>query len=101
MLNAESRASVLRFSIQHSEFSIQPMDPLSDLIAMPALRGGVQIGALLLARLLPIMVMTPVFGGQTMPRRLRLVLAVAFTAGLLPPFYPLFSKTIPPLDYGI
>ncbi len=68
---------------------------------MPALRGGAQIGALLLARLLPMMVLTPVFGGQTMPRRLRLGLAVAFTAGLLPPFYPLFSRTIPPIEYGI
>src|SRR5579859_5627257 len=77
------------------------MDPLSQLIAMPALRGGAQIGSLLLARLLPMLVMTPVFGGQTMPRRLRLGIAIAFTAGLLPPFLPLFSKTIPATDYVI
>src|SRR3954447_153856 len=77
------------------------MDPLSQLIAMPALRGGAQIGSLLMVRLLPMMVMTPVFGGQTMPRRLRIGIAMAFTAALLPPFFPLFSKTIVPTDYVI
>jgi len=77
------------------------MDPLSQLISMPALRGGVQIGSLIMARLLPMMVMTPVFGGQTMPRRLRIGIALAFTAALLPPFYPHFSKLIPAPDYTI
>ena len=77
------------------------MDPLTQLIEMPELHGGMRIGSLLLARLLPMMVMTPVFGGQTMPRRLRFGIAIAFTAGLLPPFLPLFSKPIPLNDYVV
>jgi type III secretion protein T len=77
------------------------MDPLSQLIAMPALRGGGQIASLLMARLLPMMVMTPVFGGQTMPRRLRIGIALAFTGALLPPFLPLFNRIIPAPDYMI
>jgi type III secretion protein SpaR/YscT/HrcT len=77
------------------------MDPLTQLIEMPELHGGMRIGSLLLARLLPMMVMTPVFGGQTMPRRLRFGIAIAFTAGLLPPFFPLFAKPIPLNDYVI
>ena len=68
---------------------------------MPALRGGAQIGSLLLARLLPMMVMTPVFGGQAMPRRLRMGIALVFTAALLPPFLPLFAKGIVAGDYVI
>lgn len=77
------------------------MDPLSQLISMPALRGGAQIASLLLARLFPLFLITPIFGGQTMPRRLRLGIAIGFTAGLLPPFIPHFSKTIPAADYLI
>jgi flagellar biosynthetic protein FliR len=77
------------------------MDPLSQLIAMPALRGGAQIAGLLLARLLPIIVLTPVFGGQTMPRRLRMGIAIAFTGALLPSFMPLFARTIVPMDYVV
>src|SRR5579871_3360631 len=77
------------------------MDPISQFIAMPALRGGGQIASLLLARMLPMMIMTPIFGGETLPRRFRFGLAIAFAGALLPAFMPHFNHVIPTADYLI
>lgn len=64
------------------------MEDLIKLIGTPGLGAAAQLGALLMARLLPIIVMTPVFGGQSLPRRMRLGIALFLALALLPVFQP-------------
>src|SRR5947209_11760077 len=76
------------------------MNELAHLLDSPALRAALQMASLLFARLLPIIVLTPVFGGQVLPRRLRMGLAFVFTAALLPPFLASFTTPLPVGRYG-
>jgi flagellar biosynthetic protein FliR len=76
------------------------MDAILDLLNHPALKATTQIAALIFARLLPITVMTPVFGGQTMPRRLRMGLTMVFTLALLPGFLPSFTTPVNVLTFA-
>src|SRR5437763_16218372 len=76
------------------------MNELAHLLDSPALRAALQMASLLFARLLPIIILTPVFGGQTMPRRLRMGLAFVFTVALLPPFLASFTTPIPTAFYS-
>ncbi|HEY7120816.1 MAG TPA: flagellar biosynthetic protein FliR, partial [Tepidisphaeraceae bacterium] len=77
------------------------MDEFRRFLEIPGLKGAAQIGSLLFARLLPVIVFTPVFGGQTVPRRFRFGLAFLFAVALLPAFYPSFEQVIAPGEYGV
>ena len=73
-------------------------DPLS-ILHDPLLQAVGQIGGLIFIRLLPVFLLTPLFGGDTMPNRLRLGLTVVFTAALVPPLLPAGRVVIPWLEY--
>lgn len=60
------------------------MEQLLKLLDSPVLVRVAQLAALVLARVLPLVVLTPVFGGQTVPARFRFGLGVVLTVGLLP-----------------
>ena len=57
---------------------------ITGLLQSPAVRMTI----LLLARLLPVLVLSPLFGGAAVPRRIRLVLAIASAVVLLPTALP-------------
>jgi len=73
-------------------------DPLS-IFHNPVLQAVGQIGGLIFIRLLPVFLLTPLFGGDTMPNRLRVGLTVIFTLALLAPLLPAARGVIPWLDY--
>jgi flagellar biosynthesis protein FliR len=77
------------------------MDDLWHAIEHPALKAAVQMASLLFARILPMTVLTPIFGGQTMPRRLRTGLNLLFTLALLPAFLPTFTTPVDVVTYTI
>jgi flagellar biosynthetic protein FliR len=66
-----------------------PLDQLGDFLAANG-RPALQTGALLLVRILPIVVFTPLFGGDATPRRMRVGIGILLTLALLPAFGPPF-----------
>ncbi|MFQ5590771.1 MAG: flagellar biosynthetic protein FliR, partial [Phycisphaerae bacterium] len=64
------------------------LEIIDELLRHPLVIGGFQISALVLARLLPVIVFTPMFGGQAIPARVRFGLAVVVSLGFLPGFLP-------------
>ena len=56
---------------------------LTQLLDDPLLSGLLQHGGLLTARLLPLVVLTPVFGGQAVPARFRLALAIVIATSFM------------------
>jgi flagellar biosynthetic protein FliR len=56
----------------------------SRLLNDPQLAALARVAGLLLARVLPIVVMTPIFGGQVLPRRLRVGITMLLVIVLLP-----------------
>ncbi len=61
---------------------------IHELLRSPLVIGGFQISALVLVRILPMVVFTPVFGGQAVPARFRFGLAVVVALGFVPGFFP-------------
>lgn len=62
------------------------MERFTALFADPTLRAVAQTAALLLARVLPLVVFTPMVGGKLLPRRFRFGVALALVFALLPSF---------------
>ena len=63
------------------------MEDWLGLLRNPVVVGALQSLGLLLARLLPLVAFTPVFGGQAIPARLRFGITVVRAAGFLPVLY--------------
>ncbi|MCC7013911.1 MAG: flagellar biosynthetic protein FliR [Planctomycetes bacterium] len=61
----------------------------------------VPVFALILARLLPIVALTPLFGGSTSPRRFRFAAALALTAVLYPVVAPQWTALERPSNLGL
>jgi len=70
------------------------MNPALEQIAQ-APTPWLQAGALLLARLFPLLTITPLFGGNATPRRFRFGLAVVLTLVLLPTALPPGTAAVP------
>lgn len=64
-------------------------------------KGSLQTVGLLLGRIIPIVAFTPLFGGEAVPRRMRLGLAILLAIGLLPGFLPLFDRPAPWLGFSL
>ncbi|MEM7624471.1 MAG: flagellar biosynthetic protein FliR [Planctomycetota bacterium] len=62
------------------------MERFAAILNDPTLRVLAQTGGLLLARLLPLVVLTPMVGGKLLPRRFRFGVALALVIALLPSF---------------
>jgi type III secretion protein SpaR/YscT/HrcT len=76
------------------------MEDLWSILRHPELKAAMQMASLVFARLLPIVVLTPVFGGQMMPKRLRMGLTFVFTVALVPALLPAFRQPVGPLPYA-
>jgi flagellar biosynthetic protein FliR len=61
---------------------------IEELARNPVLVGGLQMAGLILARLLPMIALTPLFGGRTVPARFRFGLTAVLTVGFLPGLIP-------------
>ncbi|HSI35016.1 MAG: EscT/YscT/HrcT family type III secretion system export apparatus protein [Phycisphaerae bacterium] len=64
------------------------MNDFLRILEAPQLKGMGQSASLVFARLLPIIALTPVFGGQLLPRRVRLSLGILLTVVMVPLFVP-------------
>lgn len=61
----------------------------------PGLLAVAQLGALLMARILPMVALTPLFGGTSAPRRFRFGVAILLTGAMLPLVLPQAAGPIP------
>lgn len=59
-----------------------PLREISEWLRSPAVVAGIQLGSLLTARILPLVVLSPIFGGQAVPARVRFSFAVLFGLAL-------------------
>src|ERR1700744_863816 len=75
------------------------MNDLWRIIDNPALKAALQLLSLIFARLSPIAVLSPIFGGEVIPRRLRLGLTVVLSCALLPPLLQGFAQPVPFFTY--
>jgi flagellar biosynthesis protein FliR len=71
------------------------MEVLFRILDLPGLREISQMAGLIFIRLLPLVVLSPVFGGPALPRRLRMGMTVVLTVALLPAFAASFAQTVP------
>jgi len=62
--------------------------------------GLLQIAGLIFARILPIVAFTPLFGGETIPRRMRLGIGVLLTLALIPGFAAVPAGSLDALRYA-
>jgi flagellar biosynthetic protein FliR len=67
------------------------MEALLDWLRGDEARQWIQLGSLLLARALPLLVFSPAFGGDLLPARLRVVFAVALGSSFFFAFQPGFA----------
>lgn len=75
---------------------------LEAFLAAAGAKPAAQVAGLLFARLLPLVVFTPLFGGDATPRRLRMGITILLTLALLPGFLPISAAFRPQwLDYAI
>jgi len=77
------------------------MDDLLSIFNSPQAIGLLQASSLMFARLLPVIYLTPILGGQLLPKRVRLSLIVLLTASMLPLFvpHPTQVKVLDTFDY--
>ena len=76
------------------------MGELLDLLSAALLGRGLGPATLLFVRLLPIVALTPLFGGRNAPQRYRIGLTVVFTVVLLPTFVPELPQ-VGIAEYGV
>jgi type III secretion protein SpaR/YscT/HrcT len=78
------------------------MQEILNILTSPRMTGLLQAASLVFARLIPVIALTPVLGGQVLPRRVRVALSILFTLAMLPLFVPgLDPKVIPTGEYGV
>jgi flagellar biosynthesis protein FliR len=70
------------------------MDEIWHVADNPALKAALQMASLIFARIFPIIVLSPVFGGEMIPKRLRMGLGVVLSCALLPPFLVGFTTPL-------
>lgn len=71
------------------------MEVLFRILDLPGLREITQVAGLIFIRLMPLVLLSPVFGGPALPRRLRMGMAVVLTLALLPAFAATFAQAVP------
>jgi flagellar biosynthetic protein FliR len=77
------------------------MDEIRQLLENPEFRGAAQLASLVFARILPIIAFSPVFGGQVIPRRLRVGISILLAIVLFPTIYTNTHQAIAAAPYVV